>query len=159
MRLIAILILYSLTAYGQTESQPFQTTKYAGAFSYSKGEHSATGTILIYPETDSTVLFYIDIDKGLPSYNMGSLYGRLKIINGQGIYVSKDQGCQWTIQFSIDELTIGTVKNFYNCGFGNGVVIDGSFQQTSKKIPNIFVNREGTKYFFKTTTPEKYYIE
>jgi hypothetical protein len=159
MRLIAILILFSFTAYGQTESLQFQTKKYAGTFSYAKGKNSATGTVLIYPESDSTVLFYIDISRGAPAYNMGSLYGRLKIINGQGTYASKDQGCQWTIQFSNDKLTIGTVQEFYDCGFGNGVVVDGSFGQTSKKVPDHFVNQEGTKYFFKTMTPEKYYSE
>ena len=153
MRLIAILTLFSFTAYGQTESKRLQTMKYAGTFS------SATGTILIYPESDSTVLFYIDINRGAPSYNMGSLYDRLKIIKGHGTYVSKDQGCQWTIQFSNDKLIIGTVKEFYDCGFGNGVLADGSFGQTSKKVPDHFVNGDGTKYFFKTTTPEKYHNE
>lgn len=159
MRLITLLILFSFTAYGQTESQRLQTTRYAGTFSYTKGKDNATGTILIYPETDSTVLFYIDVNSGAPSYNMGSLYGRLKITKGQGTYVSKDQGCQWTIQFTNNKLTIGTVREFYDCGFGNGVVADGSFGQTSKKVPDHFVNLEGTKCFFKTMTPEKYYSE
>ena len=158
MRLIVILILFSFTAYRQPESQRIQTMKYAGTF-YAKGKDSVTGTILIYPESDSTVLFYIDINKGAPTYNMGSLYGRLKIIKGHWTYVSKDQRCQWTIQFSNHKLSIGTVKEFYDCGFGNGVILDGSFEQTSKKVPDHFVNLEGTKYFFKTTTPEKYYSE
>jgi hypothetical protein len=90
---------------------------------------------------------------------MGSLYGRVKIIKGQGTFVSKDQGCQWTIQFTNNKLTIGTVKEFYDCEFGNDVVVDGSFGQTSKKVPDHFVNLEGTKYSFKTMTPEKYYSE
>ncbi|HYI77460.1 MAG TPA: hypothetical protein VEW65_07545 [Chryseolinea sp.] len=156
MRLIALLILFSFTAYGQIESQQLQTTKYAGSFSYTKHK-SATGTILIYPETDSTVLFYIDVNRGAPSYNMGSLYGRLKITKGLATYVSKDQGCQWTIQFTNDRLTIVTVKDFSDCRLGNGVVVDGSFGRTSMKVPDHFVDREGTKYFFKTMTPEKYY--
>lgn len=159
MKLIAVLILFSVTAYGQTEFQRLQTTKYAGTYSYAKGKNSATGTLLIYPESDSTVLFYVALNRGAPSYNMGSLYGRLKIIKGGGTYISKDQGCQWTIQFLNSNLTIKTVKEFYDCGFGSGVVIDGSFRRTSKTVPDHFVNLEGTKHFFKTTTPEKYYRE
>ena len=149
--LIIILTCISVTVYGQLE-----TLRYAGTFSYVNDKSKATGTILIYPETDSTALFYLDVNLGAPSYNMGSLYGRVKVIDGQGMHVSPDQDCQWSIQFSKGKLTIKTIKEFYDCGFGNGVVADGTFEQTSKKTPDHFETPEGKKYFFKTTTPEKY---
>jgi hypothetical protein len=159
MRLVTILILFSFTANGQTEGKRLQTSKYSGTFSYSKGKSGPSGSILIYPESDSTVLFYIDINTGAPSYNMGSLYGRLKMSKGQGSFVSVDHTCQWQIQVSDDKLTIRTINEFNACGFGNGVIIDGVFGRTSRKTPDHFINQEGTKYFFKTTTPEKYYSE
>jgi hypothetical protein len=156
MRLIYILTIMSFVSYGQTKTRVLETKKYGGTFSYEKGKVNGSGKILIYPETDTTVLFYIDVNRGAPSYNMGSLYGRLKIINGQGNYESKDKGSRWTLQFSKNRITIGTVAESYDCGFGNGVTADGIFEQTSKIIPDYFVNGEGTKYYFTTTTPEKY---
>jgi hypothetical protein len=159
MRLIFILTILSFATYGQTKTKGLRTLKYSGTFRYDKGKRNASGTIVIYPETDTTVLFYIDISKGAPSYNMGSLYGRLKIVNGEGSYESKDNNCRWTVQFLKNKLTIETASESYECGFGNHVVIDGLFKQTSKTIPDYFVNGEGTKYFFNATTPEEYYNE
>jgi hypothetical protein len=154
MRLIYILTILSFVGYGQTKTRIQDTAKYGGTFGYQKG--GASGTILVYPETDTTVLFYIDINNGAPSYNMGSRYDRLRIINGKGTYESQDKGCRWTLQFSKNTITIATVAESYDCGFGNGVAADGIFEQTSKVIPQYFVTAEGTKYFFTTTSPEKY---
>jgi hypothetical protein len=142
MRLIFILIIVSITSYGQTKTKEFQTNKYCGTFGYKKSKTNASATILVYPETDTTVLFYFDVNSGAPSYNMGSLYGRLKIVNEQGIYKSKNQDCHWSMQILKNKLIIQTVNELYNCGFGNGVVADGTFKKTSKKIPNYFVTGE-----------------
>lgn len=107
MRLITILILFSLTVHGQTESQRLQTMKYAGTFSYAKDKNGATGTILIYPESDSTILFYIEINRGAPSYNMGSLYGRLKIIKGQGLTYLMTKGANGQFNFQMTNSRLG----------------------------------------------------
>jgi hypothetical protein len=157
MRLIIIILtMFSFTVYGQTNSNRLRTLKYGGTFSFNRGKNNASGTILIYPETDTTVLFCIDLNKGAPSYNMGFLYSRLKINNRQGTYESEDKGCQWGIIFSKNKLTITTVKGLRDCGFGHDVFADGAYKQISTKIPDHFVNPEGTTYFFKTTAPEKY---
>lgn len=156
MRLFFILILIPLNSYKQAESFQLATTKYAGTFAYEKGKSGASGTIQIYPESDSTVLFYLDINRGAPAYNMGALYDRIKIGKGHGTYESRDERCQFKMQFSTDRLTVATIKEFYNCGFGQGVLVDGIYQRTSKKIPDYFVNLEGIKYFFKSTAPEEY---
>jgi hypothetical protein len=63
------------------------------------------------------------------------------------------------MRFLKDRLTIETINASYDCGFGNGVVADGTFEHTSKNIPDYFVSGEGMKYFFRTTTPEKYNSE
>jgi hypothetical protein len=137
------------------------TLNYAGTYSYGTDvEKGGIGTIFIYPETDSTILFYIDLNRGAPSYNMGSLYGRVKIYNGNGTFYTKfdfiDNSCKWTFQFSKDILTIKTVDGQYGCGFGHAVYADGNFKRVSNKTPDYFENGEGTKVYFKTTSPEKY---
>jgi hypothetical protein len=159
------LLWLSFTCCGQTTtvmtSKPL-TLKYAGTYCFGTNiEKGSVGTIFIYPEADSTILFYIYINRGAPSYNMGSLYGRLKIVNDTGTFFNKfdfsDNGCKLTFKFSKRSLTIITDDNHYECGFGHAVFADGYFKQISGKILDYFENDEGTRVYFKTTTPEDYY--
>lgn len=135
-------------------SSKLLTSKYAGLYSYGTDiEKGGIGTILIYPETDSTVLFYIDLNRGAPSYNMGSLYGRVKITDGKGTFYAKtdltDQGCKWSFQFNDNSLVIKTIDDQYECGFGGLVYADGTYNRTSTKTPEYFENGEGIKGLIK----------
>src|SRR5258708_4774879 len=148
---------------GQTtpRTSKLATSKYAGVYSFGTDiEKSSVGTILIYPETDTTVLFYINLNRGAPSYNMGSLYERVRITNGEGKFYTKfdfaDKGCRWTFKFLKNSLLIKTVGDQDECGFGAYVFADGDFKQISDKTLEHFENMEGRKVFFKTTSPEDY---
>src|SRR5258705_7715316 len=143
MKQILIFGLLTLTfcARGQVSTEKVNklaTSKYAGTYSFGKDiEKERIGTISIYPETDSTILFNIDLNRGAPSYNMGSLYGRVRITNGDGTFHSKfdhsDKGCKWTFKFSKNTLIIKTVEGQDECGFGAFVFADGEFKQISNK--------------------------
>jgi hypothetical protein len=157
------LLLLSLTSYTQTKSitnPNLLTAKYAGEYSYGKDIEKGIGTIYLYPETKNTILFYIELHRGAPSYNMGSLYGRVKIINNKGIFYTKfdyaDNGCKWDFTFTKNSLTIKTFDNEYECGFGNAVFADGTFKKRTNKIKNSFIDLEGTKIYFAKTKPEDY---
>ena len=147
------LLCLTLTSSGQIISKKLLTAKYAGIYSYGDIEKSGSGTIYIYPETDSNILFYIDLNRGAPSYNMGSEYGRIKIINGNGTYYIKESGesigCKWNIKFIKNKIIIKTLDNENNCSYGYGVLTDGIFYRKSKTIPLYFENQEGTKIYFK----------
>jgi hypothetical protein len=153
---IFTVMCFATFCYGQNNSVETQTSKYAGTFTYSLGKDKATGTILIYPSTDKTVLFYIDLNIGAPSYNMGSLFGRLKVADGQGTFETIDKGCRWKVEFTTQGLTIMTINNLNDCGFGHGVSADGEYKRTSKLVPDYFETGEGIKYQFRSTTPEQF---
>jgi len=167
MKLTIIFLLFGLSFSNceqttTSNNSNLLTLKYAGTYSYGSGvENGGVGNISIYPETDSTILFYLDINRGAPSYNMGSLYGQLKIKNDNGTFYSKfdytDNACKLAFQFSKDILNIKTVDGQDGCGFGNAVYADGDFKRETNKIPDYFENGEGTKVYFKTTSPEEYY--
>ncbi len=158
-------LFFSIITYGQTKVKKTDkrlTSKYAGTYSYGKDiEKGRIGTIFIYSETDSTILFYIDLNRGAPSYNMGSLYGRVKIINGSGTFFTKfdysENSCKWNFRFLKNDLTIKTVDEQDDCGFGYAVIADGIFRKTSNKMLNYFEDMEGKKIYFKNTKPEDYY--
>jgi len=155
-RLISILtfVCFSILSFGQ--QKVLSTSRLAGTFSYSLGSDKASGTVLVYPETDNTILLYVDLNRGAPSYNMGSLFGRLKIEGDKGTFETQDKGCRWTMKFLNDTLTIATIEKSYECGFGHGVTVDGTYKRKSTQVPESFETAEGIKYSFKTTTPENY---
>jgi hypothetical protein len=158
------LLLFSSICNGQQKIKKnisLLTTKYAGAYSYgTNAEKGSVGAVDIFPETDSTILFYIELNRGVPSYNSGALYGRLKIKDGTGIFYKKsdytDSGCKWAFKFSGELLNIKTADNQYDCGFGHAVFADGNYKRGSNKISDSFINREGKTTYFKATTPEQY---
>ena len=138
------------------------TDSYAGIYKFGENvEEESVGSMTIYPETDSTVLFYIDICRGAPAYNMGQLYDRLKIENGKGIYFTNDfdeeKGCKWQIIINDKTLIITTISDCYFCGFGNGVIVDNIYNKKSDLKPEFFTDGHGDKIFFIETSPENYF--
>jgi hypothetical protein len=138
------------------------TSKYAGQYSFGSDlENGSMGSISIYPETDSTILFYIELNQGAPSYNSGTLYGRVAIRNGQGIFYTEsqdsDDGCKWNFYFAANDLNISTIDDQYACGFGHAVFVDGIYKKQATKAIDYFKDMEGTKIYFEKTKPEDYY--
>ena len=162
-----IFLVFCSASFSQTKiiaKNSLATSKYKGFYSFGTSvEKGKVGTIQVYSETDSTILFCIDLNRGAPSYNMGFLYGRLKIIKDSGMFYFKDtnleNGCKWSFKFSKYILKIKTLENMDDCGFGGGVFADGIYKRISSKTQNYFQDGEGRKFYFKKTKPEDYYKE
>ncbi len=160
-----ISIFFAITVHGQkiiSKNLKFLTVKFAGKYSFSTNINmSRDGTILIFPETDTTLLFYVELQNGAPAFDQGALYGRVKIINDTGIFYKKseysDNGCKWTMKFFKNKLIIRTVDRYVDCdGFGGNVVVDGVYKKLSSRIPQYFITPEFKKVFFKKVKPDDY---
>jgi len=156
--------MLSIRFYGQTAikrtSPHYLTTKYAGKYNYGKKD-SRVGFVTIYPESDSTILFYFESNRGAPGYNSGSLYEQVKILNDTGIYYlpardSLDKGCKFSFIFTKDNLILTTINNLDDCGFGYGVFVDGKYARSSDKTPLNFTDRQSKEVFFGKTKPQDY---
>jgi len=164
MRLTLLIGLLSATLFGfaQTNnSKSVLTEKYSGVYSFGENvEKGAVGSVIVFAETDTTILFFIDICRGAPSYNLGQLYGRLKIENGKGIYFSKydfdEKGCKWQVTIDDKTLTIKTIDDCYECGFGGNVIADNKYIRKALTKPECFTDGHGNKVFFNKTSPENY---
>ena len=149
---------------GLTNVEKLKTLKYAGIYRFgSYGDSTQTGPggqVIIYALTDDSVLFYLDVSLGAPSYNMGSLYDRCYVSSDSGIFYKKfdycDGICKWKFVFSDSILTISTIDNGYDCGFGGNVWADGEYKKNSKNQPDYFEDIHGVKYYFEKTKPEDY---
>lgn len=163
MRKTILLGLIALISFGFTKTnddQVIKTKKYAGIYSFGDNiEKGAVGSVIVYPETDTTILFFVEVCRGAPSYNLGQLYDRLKIEDGKGIYNSNifgDKGCKWEITIDTEELTIKTIDGCDECGFGHAVYADHSYKRKDNLIHDYFTDGSGQKIYFNKTSPENY---
>jgi hypothetical protein len=164
MRLLFLVGLLCATLFGfaQTNNRKsLLTEKYSGVYSYGEDvEKGPVGQVTVFAETDTTILFFIDICRGAPSYNLGQHYDRLNIENGKGIYFSQDdfdeKGCKWQVIFNGKSLTITTIDDCYECGFGANVIADNEYIRKDLTKPEFFIDGHGHKIFFSKTSPENY---
>jgi hypothetical protein len=164
---IIIILMIFLNLSCQTNNKKeipnntLHTSKYAGVYKYGdNADKGPTGQITVYPESDDTILFYIDISRGAPSFNMGNLYDRVKIKSNKGIYYVKyeenDNACHFSFIFTDGKLIINTLNNGFDCGFGGNVNVDGEYYKLKNAKFDHFIDMTGTKYFFNKTKPEDY---
>ena len=158
---IIIIFMVSLNVSCQTNKKKINnnlnTTKYAGVYEYGDNpENGPTGKIIIYSESHGTLLFFIDICKGSPSYNMGNLYDRVKIKSDKGIYYSKDYACSFSFIFTKNKLILKTINDCYDCPFGGNVSVDGEYYKVKNAVFDHFIDMKRKKYFFIKTKPEDY---
>ena len=52
-------------------------------------ENGRAGSLVVYPLTDQTALFFLDVSRGAPSYNQGQIFGEMIIKHNIGIYDTK----------------------------------------------------------------------
>ena len=174
-RFLIITLILTLAVFGfncQTKnnkglisSNNFKSLKYSGVYRFgSYGDTIQTGPggqVIIYSVSNDSVLFYIDISNGPPSYNMGSLYDKLYIISDKCTFNKKFDycvgSCIWSFVFDNDVLTIKTIENGYDCGFGGNVIADGVYKKISSSQPDYFDDAHGKRIYFAKTKPEEYY--
>ena len=133
------------------------------AGTYEFGDSKGTGprgSIIIYPKTANSALFFLDICKGAPSYNLGQLFGEIVFKDGIGIYdsrkYSKHLNCYLKFEFKETTVLITTHENCLGCGFGNGVQADNLYKRTSSNKPKFFINGSGDTILFSGMTVHKY---
>ena len=160
--LTGLLIAFAILGLAQTKNnQALKTDKYSGIYSFGESvEKGPVGSVTVFAETDTSILFFIDICRGAPSYNLGQRYSRLKIENGKGIYFSKydfdEKGCKWQVTIDDNTLIIKTLEDCYECGFGGNVIADNKFIRKDLTKPEFFTDGHGHKIFFSKTSPENY---
>lgn len=171
MRYFIILCTFViLSAISLTADEPAKrhTARFAGTYMFGSAIHKDAdvkdddyvgpgGTVLLYPESDSTMLFYMEVEKGEPANSIGRLTGKISLKSNKGIFtMNNSQGipiCKLSFQIEKRFLDIRTVDGLNDCGFGPGVRADNRFFRYSGEIPECY-EVEGKKTCFEQT-PEK----
>ncbi|PZX61929.1 hypothetical protein [Hydrotalea sandarakina] len=123
-------------------------------------EVGAVGSVIIYPNSDSTALFYMELSRGAPSYNSGELFGEIQLKDDFGIYDSRkyepDLDCVLKFIFDLNKLVVISQNGHEDCGFGNAVVADHFYYRQNRSIPKYFIDGPGDTIQFKGLTLKKY---
>ena len=151
------------SANGLISGDKLKTLRYAGTYRF--GSYGDTtkfgpgGQVIIYALNDDSVLFYLDVSRGAPSYNMGSLYNSLKVNSDKCIFNKKfdycDNNCKLSFKFKDSLLIISTINN--DCGFGGNVIADGIYKKVNSDQPTFFEDAHGNKIYFDKTKPDNYF--
>ena len=119
-------------------------------------KRNSSGSLIAYPESDTTMLIYIEVNRGAPTYNAGVIYSRVHRRDEVAILRSFDSqlNCKLKLDHTKNQITIETIDA--DCGFGYGVMADGTFKMINSQAPKFFTNMEGEKVYFKETKPEDF---
>ena len=134
------------------------TNKFVGTYSFGDNEcENGCGRVLIHPESDSTALFYIDVNRGAPSYNSGALRGRIyKNSNDTYLFYSKEYGeCSLKITLNNNILSVSTEDGKNECGFGYAVRADGNYILIDNFVQEYYTTGEDSKIYFESFYNEK----
>ena len=129
-------------------TEGLSTRQIGGTYAFGEDiEKGPIGSIRIYPITDSTAFFFLDVNRGSPSYNMGQIQGKMVIDNRIGHYsanpLNETQSCELIFEFSQNSLIVTSVDGQNNCGFGFGVYADHEFKVVDHSIPQFFIYGPG----------------
>ena len=143
------------------KAEPTSTANIGGTYSFGNDvEKGAVGSIIIYPVTEYSALFFLDVCRGAPSYNTGQLFGNLSIQGNIGTYDSKkyseDINCLLKFEFNSDIIKVSLDKEHNDCGFGHAVNAENSYTRLEDTIPEFFVEGQGDTIYFEGLTVEKY---
>jgi len=138
-----------------------RTAAYAGEYNWGDTKREqAGGTLLVYPESDSTVRFYLDISNGPPAFHVGQLYQRAVVRQGVAHCAFREEydslGCRLQLTFAPPTVVIKTEGNHGECGFGQGVWADETYRRRRAAVPQHFDDGGGRKVRFEDTSPEQY---
>lgn len=99
-----------------------------------------SGKIQVKQIAENKIVMTFYVDKGAPSYNSGSFDDTLSYRDGLATYYFKEMGgdCKISFRFSKNSVMVHQTEGSYEeCGFGYGVVVDGTFKKSSSKLPQL----------------------
>jgi hypothetical protein len=95
------------------------------------------GTLTLLKMDDKKYRFWLDVNKGWPSYNQGVTDGTLVFVNDtasfDNTYEDADHPCILKFKVKGTTISINSMSSSFNCGFGNGVVADGDYVRLKKQ--------------------------
>ena len=147
---VGIALLY-VSALAQTD--------YSGSYGFSfsvpeelhpPGEEKnagATGALTLFKIDSAHYKFWLNVNRGYPSYNMGYLDGIAVLKNNVATYKQKqeyaDSSCTMVFTFNKNFISIQQQASDFDCGFGHNVFADGTYhKKQARKLTNAGLQKQ-----------------
>jgi hypothetical protein len=83
--------------------------------------------------------FWLSVNRGWPSFNMGELDGFIEVENNEAVYTAKmefsDSSCAVIFVFSAKSIKVEQSSGSNECGFGHNVYAGGTYKLKTRKAP------------------------
>lgn len=141
---LCAMLLFSFNLIAQTD--------YSGIYSYSfpvnrelsdlkpgKEDGGASGELIVAKNKDAQYVFWLNVNRGWPSYNNGFMTGEFTVSNGKARYAQIDEYaenkeyCVLNFVFKTGAIEINS-EGSEHCGFGHAVYADGTFRRSKKVL-------------------------
>jgi hypothetical protein len=152
VRLLALLLVIGLPLAGQTPApRPSPAAAGAGGARAIRGTYErylsagAGCTVEILERGADSVRFQLGCSRGAPSYNSGTTDGVIALRDGKAVYYTTEYGgsCELRFVFGRARVTVTEVEVQNGCGFGYGVVAEGTLRRTSRRRPAFDLSPDG----------------
>ncbi|MBL7764830.1 MAG: hypothetical protein JNJ58_01960 [Chitinophagaceae bacterium] len=126
----------------------FQDEVYDPGFDIKPGKEDGGrfGELILIQAKDDLYKFWLETNRGWPSYNMGYASGFVRIVNGRGLYIVKEymdeDTCKIFFRCSKDRVEIDNT-GINACGFGANVTAEGYYDRKPKKLTDAYVFASG----------------
>ena len=165
MKFFLTILLFTFLTSGAHAQQP-KGRHYEGLYGYGKNiEKGGIGNLAIHWESDSTLLFHLDVNRGAPSYNSGETYGRIRLYGDSGTYHFSDTSglyhCGLIFLFATSKVVIKYMQGDdstleMECGYGFNVYAGGNYFLRARKKINSFTTGEGSSIPFNAQTVDEW---
>lgn len=144
---LILISLISISVHAQTDytgiyNYSFPITHELSDLKPSKEDGGPSGEIILARTSGDNYVFWLNVNRGWPSYNMGFMTGNMEIKNGKAKYIHKDEYSDGSciLDFRIKPLLIEIESQGYeHCGFGHAVYADGTFKKSKKILTSAYL--------------------
>ena len=115
---------------------------FTGQYLFHDPKNGASGTILAEQLSEKEINFALSVNRGAPSYNLGTIYKMKLLLDGSAaVYEDNEYGnCKFKLIFDGEKATIESIDGFsdggFDCGFGYAVYVSGVYPKITGDIPN-----------------------
>lgn len=119
---------------------------FTGEYLFRDPENEYSGTLLVEQLSEKEINFALSVNMGAPGYNSGTIYKTKLFLNDNAaIYENNEYGdCKFKIIFNDKKAIIEYISELpnsgFNCGFGYGVYVNGSYPKTDSNTPDFEKN-------------------
>jgi hypothetical protein len=98
-----------------------------------------TGELTLFRLEKNRYKFWLYVNRGWPSFNMGFLDGFIEVVNDRTVYTTKvefsDSSCAVAFVFSAKGIEVTQSSGSNECGFGHNVYANGTYKLKTKSRP------------------------